>query len=65
MKPPMPRPERKGGKRWEGSPADRKADKAQAKKAGMSEAEWERSSEDREADDKAQRKLDRKRVRST
>lgn len=37
---------------WEGSPADKKADKGQAKKAGMSVKKWERSAADKKQDKK-------------
>ena len=46
---------------YEGSAADKKADKAHAKKAGVSLKAWERSEADKRADAKGQRKMDKKR----
>lgn len=50
--------------KYEGSPADRKADAKGAKKAGMTAAQWERSAADKRADKAGQRKMD-KRPRDT
>lgn len=44
------------GMAYERSAADRKADKAGAKKAGVSQKKWEGSAADRKADAKAKRK---------
>lgn len=44
---------------YEGSAADEAADRAGAKKAGMTQAEWERSPQDRAADAKGQRAMGR------
>ncbi len=46
--------------RYEDSPADKRADKANAKKAGMSVRAWEKSPQDRKADAKGQRMMDAK-----
>jgi hypothetical protein len=45
---------------WEGSKADDKADKAGAKKTGMSAAKYENSKADKKADAAGQKKLDAK-----
>lgn len=45
-----------GMRRYEGSPADKRADKVGAKKAGMSVKAWERSGSDKAADRKAMAK---------
>ncbi len=45
-------------KKLEDSPAEKKADAKEAKKAGMSAAKYEKSGADKKADDKAQKKLD-------
>lgn len=39
-------------KKWEGSKADKNADKKGAKKAGMSVKEWEKSAADKKIDKK-------------
>ena len=46
--------------RWEDSPADKRADKAGAKKGGTPVAKYERSAEDKRKDAVAQRKMDKK-----
>ena len=46
--------------RWEDSAADKRADRAGAKKSGMSVAKYERSAEDKRKDAVAQRKMDKK-----
>jgi hypothetical protein len=46
--------------KYEGSKADRAADKRNAKKAGFSLKTWEKSAADRREDAKGQRALDRK-----
>ncbi len=43
-------------KRYEGSKADKMADKAGAKKAGMSMKEWEKSAADKKQDKKMSKK---------
>ena len=50
-------------RRYEGSPADEKKDRAGAKKAGMSMKDWEKSAADKRADAAGQRALDRKKKR--
>mgnify|MGYP003335175225 CR=1 FL=1 len=47
-------------KKYEGSAADKRKDKAQAKKHGMSQKAWERSAMDRKEDRAGQKKLDAK-----
>ena len=47
-------------KKWEGSKADKKADKAGAKKAGVSLKKWEGSKADEAADRKAMKKRKKK-----
>lgn len=49
--------------RYEGSPADRRADKRNAKKAGVTLKAWKKSPADRKADAKGQKALDRKKKR--
>lgn len=44
-------------KRYEGSAADMKADKAHAKKAGMSMKAWEKSAMDKKMDKAGQKKM--------
>lgn len=44
-------------KKWEGSRADKKTDKAGAKKAGVSLKKWEGSKADEKADRAAMKKL--------
>ena len=46
--------------RYEGSKADKAADKRGAKKAGMSMKEWEKSGSDKAADKKGQKAMDAK-----
>jgi len=46
--------------KYEGSAADRKADKKNARKAGVSLRTWERSAADKKEDAKGQKKLDKK-----
>jgi hypothetical protein len=46
--------------RYEGSPADRRADKKGAKRAGMTMKQWERSAADKKKDAAGQRKLNRR-----
>lgn len=46
--------------RYEGSAADKKADKKNAKKAGMSMKKWEGSKADNKKDAAGQRAMDRK-----
>lgn len=58
----MKTPKRKPG-RYEGSPADEKADKANAKKHGMTVKAWEKSAMDKREDAKGQAAMDRKRKR--
>lgn len=47
-------------RKYEDSPADKKADAAGAKKAGMSAKAWENSAADKKADAAGQRKMDDK-----
>jgi hypothetical protein len=47
--------------RYEDSPADKRADKRGARKAGMTMAQWEKSAADKKADAAARAKLRRKR----
>lgn len=47
-------------RKYEGSPADNRADHAGAKKAGVSLAKWEKSSADKKADAAARKKLRKK-----
>jgi hypothetical protein len=47
-------------KKWEGSKADKKIDKAGAKKAGVSLKKWEGSKADEAADRKAMKKRKKK-----
>ena len=47
-------------RRYEGSTADRKADRKGAKRAGVTMKKWERSALDKRKDKAGQRKLDRK-----
>jgi hypothetical protein len=44
--------------KYEGSKADMKADKRNAKKAGMNVKKWEKSAADKKEDAKGQKKLD-------
>ena len=46
--------------RYEGSAADRRKDKAGARKAGKTMKQWEASAADRKADAAGQKKLDAK-----
>lgn len=46
--------------KYEGSPADKKHDKMEAKKHGETEKEWEGSAADKKADAEGQKKLDKK-----
>lgn len=46
--------------KYEGSPLDRRKDKAGAKKAGMSMRAWEKSDADKKADAKGQKALNAK-----
>ena len=46
--------------RFENSPADKREDKTNAKKHGMSMAKYEKSSTDRKADSAGQKKMDAK-----
>jgi len=46
--------------RYEGSPADKRADRRGARRAGMTMAQWERSAADKKADAAARAKLRRK-----
>jgi hypothetical protein len=46
--------------KYEGSPADRRADRKGARKAGMTMAKWERSAADKKADAAARAKIRRK-----
>lgn len=43
-------------KKWEGSKADKKIDRAGAKKAGVSLKKWEGSKADKKADKKARKR---------
>jgi len=47
-------------KKYEGSPADKKADAKGAKKAGMSAKVYEGSAADKKADAKGQKKMGKK-----
>ena len=47
-------------RKWEGSKADKKIDKAGAKKAGVSMKKWEGSKADEAADRKAMKKRKKK-----
>lgn len=49
--------------KYEGRPADKKADRAGAKRAGMSMKAWERSPADKAKDKKGQAKVDTKAMR--
>lgn len=46
--------------RYEGSPADNRADREGAKKAGVTMTKWERSAADKKADAAAQAKMRKK-----
>ena len=47
-------------KKFEGSPQDKKEDKSNAKKVGMSLKKYEKSSIDKKKDREGQKKLDKK-----
>ena len=46
--------------RYEGSPQDRRKDRAAEKRTGMTAKQWEQSAADKKADAAGQRALDRK-----
>jgi len=46
--------------KYEGSPADRRADKKGARRAGMTMKQWEKSAADKKADALARAKLRKK-----
>lgn len=51
-------------KKWEGSPADKLADKRGAGKAGVSLKVWEKSAADKKADAAARKKLKKKKKKT-